>query len=146
MQGFEHGRGVPIHMSVTEVASLPGPVSSDCLLTAAIQTKPKEHICQGIEDAFFYCPPNSWIEAHNCSWLAKWKVLVFLLGSDISKCCKNFYYLNGVLENASHFPSLSPQRLWNFFLYHRCMVYWLHFIQTVTWKAKILIRFVNIKR
>lgn len=41
------------------------------------------------------------------------KVLIFLLGSDISKCCKNFYYLKGTLENASHFPSLSPQRIWN---------------------------------
>lgn len=114
MQGFEHGRGRPIHMSVTEVAChLPCWVQ--CPQSAAIQTKPKEHICQGIEGAFFFRPSKPLNRCAQMPLAGQVKVLIFLLGSGISECCKNFYYLEGAFENASHFPSLSPQRIWNIY-------------------------------
>lgn len=73
------------------------------------------------------------------------KVLRFL-GSDISKCSKNFYYLKGALENASHFPSLSPQRIRNIICTTDAWSTEPYFIQTVTGEAKILISFIHIKR
>lgn len=100
--------------------------SSECLLIAAIQTTSEEHICQETEGAggggYSVSQTPEWMSTNALSWQAQ--VLRFSPSSDISKCPKNSYYLKGVLENASHFLSPSPQRIQNMICAMVARSYW----------------------